>query len=152
MSSLFASVTAKAKEKCPGLEQKALAAKEKAMGMAGPLASKIPGVAPKPAVGSGLNSAAEPYYPAITDQPLGGPQAAHAAAGTSHPYQDHHQQQLQLQSQPQGAPVTAGGKPGSFSDKLKVYGEKAKGAKELAKIYVNSAKQGALTGKPPATA
>jgi len=150
MSSLFASVTAKAKEKCPGLEQKALAAKEKAMGMAGPLASKIPAVAPKPAIGSGLNSAAEPYYPPITGQPLGGPQAAHAAAGTSHPQQDHHQQQLQLQSQPQDAPT--GGKTGSFSDKLKVYGEKAKGAKELAKIYVNSAKQGALTGKPPATA
>ena len=139
MSSPLASVTTKAKENCPGLEQTAPAAEEANIGMTGPLASKIPGVPLNPATGSNdVHSAAEPYYlPTTGLPPLGEPHinkvTAHSTAhspGPSHPHQDHQQQQ---QQQPEDAPATTGGKTCSFSGKLKGYGEKAKRAKEHAK-------------------
>jgi hypothetical protein len=144
MSSLFA----KAKEKCPGLEEKALAAKERAMGLAGPLASKIPGVGSKRSVtGPSATSATnpQPQYPQITGEPLGGPytaQVAPGAASETASYPDQNQQ-------PPPAAAGTTGRPSSFSDKLKAYGEKAKGAKELAKIYATGCKTS--LGKTPAS-
>ena len=100
------------------------------------VACNSPEVPSKPAnSGSGIKSAAKPYYPPITGQQLGGPHADQgAASGTTYPHQDHLQKQQHLQD----ALSSVGGKPGSFSAKLKVYGEKAKAAKESAKEYVGN--------------